>query len=290
MDAHVSAGLRRGVVSAIVLRAMVLAGFIFASCTTAQSAFAQSFDQTHAAWTKLLKKNVVLIDAGRASRVDYAAFAADHAALEAYTAALSSVPQASFEHMAREQQMAFLINAYNAFTVKLILSRYPALDSIRDLGSFVSSPWKQKFIPLLGARVSLDAIEQEMLRARGRYDDPRIHFALNCASISCPMLRDEAYLADRLEAQLDDQAHRFMADRKRNGFDVATRQLRVSKIFDWYADDFRHGFRGIASTHAFFARYADTLADTTEGRELIKSKNVPVTYLGYDWRLNDVQR
>ena len=129
-----------------------------------------------------------------ASQLRYAGMAADRAALKAYLDSLSAVPAASFQAGSPAQQMAFLINAYNAFTVELILTRYPDLTSIKELGSLLQSPWKPKWIPLLGGKVSLDEIEHEMLRAKGRYKDPRVHFAVNCASIGCPALREEAFV------------------------------------------------------------------------------------------------
>ncbi len=100
-----------------------------------------------------------------------------------------------------------------------------------------------------------------MLRERGVYDDPRVHFAVNCASIGCPVLREEAFVAARLEAQLDEQTLRFMSDRTRNRWNAQRGRLELSKIFDWYGEDFRLGHRGIASLPAFAARYADRLAD-----------------------------
>ena len=184
--------------------------------------------------------------------------------------------------------MAFLINAYNAFTVELVLTRYPKLASIKELGGFLQSPWQQKFVPLLGETVSLDGIEHQMLRARGRYDDPRIHFAVNCASIGCPSLREEAYVAERLDAQLDEQARRFMSDRSRNRWSVAAQKLELSKIFDWYGEDFQLGHRGIGSVKAFCAGFANELADAPADRERIRSQRVAVSHLAYDWALNDV--
>jgi hypothetical protein len=185
--------------------------------------------------------------------------------------------------------MAFLINAYNAFTVELILGRYPKLESIKDLGGFLSTPWKPKFIALLGSMVSLDDIEHGLLRERGRYDDPRIHFALNCASVGCPMLREEAYVAERLEAQLDEQVLRFLSDRGRNRHNATNGKLEVSKIFDWYGDDFKAGHRGIDSLAAFFARYADQLSGTPAGREAVRAGRAPIAFLDYDWKLNDAR-
>ncbi len=250
---------------------------------------AASFDHRHAAWTALLARHVVLLDGGRASRVRYAGMAADRSALKAYLSTLSSVGADAFAAFDRPQREAFLLNAYNAFTVDLVLTRYPDLRSIKDLGSLFQSPWKQAFVPLFGKTLSLDDIEHGMLRAPGRYDDPRVHFAANCASISCPMLREEAYVADRLDAQLDEQARRFMSDRSRNRWSTATGRLEVSKIFDWYGDDFARGHRGIDSAAAFYARYADLLADAPADRDRIRSLKAPVAFLDYDWSLNDAR-
>ena len=250
-------------------------------------ATAQTFDHSHAAWTALLKKHVVLLGGGRASQVRYAGFASDSGALKAYTDSLSAVSAAAFNAFSKPQQMAFLSNAYNAFTVALILTRYPKLASIRDLGSLLSNPWKPKFIALLGTEMSLDNIEHDTLRAKGRFDDPRIHFAVNCASIGCPMLREEAFVADRLEAQLDEQAVRFMSDRTRNRF--ADGKLLLSKIFDWYGDDFKQGHKGITSLGAFAARHANQLADAPADRERIKAQGLEIGFLDYDWKLNDAR-
>ena len=263
------------------LGALTLAGL------AVRPAAAQTFDHSHQAWTALLKKHVVLLGGGKASQARYAGFATDSGALQAYTDTLSSVSSAAFNAFSKPQQMAFLINAYNAFTVALILTRYPKLASIRDLGTLLSNPWKPKFIKLLGTEMSLDNIEHDTLRAKGRYDDPRIHFAVNCASIGCPMLREEAFVAERLEAQLDEQGLRFMSDRSRNRF--ADGKLQLSKIFDWYGDDFKQGHKGITSLGAFAARYANQLADAPADRERIKAQGLEIGFLDYDWKLNDAR-
>ena len=270
-------------------RGLVFSALLAAAASGISPARAQTFDHSHAAWTALLKKHVVLIGGGKASTMRYAGMAQDKAALQAYTATLSAVPAATFEAWSKPQRQAFLMNAYNAFTVELILTRYPKLESIKDLGSLVSNPWKQKFIPLLGNTVSLDMVEHEMLRARGRYDDPRVHFAVNCASIGCPMLREEAFVAERLDAQLDEQTSRFLSDRSRNRFSTTAAKLEVSRIFDWYGEDFKLGHRGIASLPAFLARYADQLADAPADRDRIRGLGVPVAFLDYDWKLNDAR-
>jgi hypothetical protein len=256
----------------------------------APKALAQSFDHSHAGWSGLLNKHVAVLEGGKASRVRYAGMAQDRGMLKAYLGGLSAVAPKAFEGFGRAQQMAFLINAYNAFTVDLVLTRYPRLKSIKDLGGLLQSPWQSKVAPLLGTLMSLDQIEHEMLRARGRFDDPRVHFAVNCASVGCPSLREEAFVHERLDAQLNEQTQRFMSDRSRNRWNSTRQRLEVSKIFDWFEQDFRQGHQDIASPHAFYARYADQLADSSVERDLIRSQKCAVSYLDYDWKLNDADQ
>ena len=248
-----------------------------------------TFDHTHAPWTALLKKHVVVLRGGQATQVRYAGFSNDRKLLQAYLGTLSAVSESGFKSFSTVQQQAFLINAYNAYTVELILTKYPDLTSIRDLGSLLATPWKRKWVSLLGTTVSLDEIEHEMLRKRGRYDEPRIHFAVNCASIGCPALREEAFVGERLEAQLEEQTVRFLSDRSRNRYNAERARLDVSKIFDWYGEDFRLGHHGIASLPAFFARHADRLADAPADRDRIRTQKVEITFLDYDWTLNDAR-
>jgi len=263
----------------------------------AGAATAQGFDHSHAAWSALLKKHVVLISEGRASQLDYAGMAKDHAALKAYLQTLSGVPQAEFERWTKAQRMAFLINAYNAFTVEKILTRYPDIGSIWDFGKIFGNPFKDEFFSLFGRPFTLDAIEHGRLRKPGAYDEPRVHFAVNCASIGCPMLREEAYVATRLDAQLEQQTVRFLSDRSRNRYDAAQGALAVSKIFDWFKEDWQSGYRGfegrtppIASRAAYFGRYAALLADAPADQARIREGKAPLAFLEYDWRLNDVKR
>ena len=260
-----------------------------AAALLARPAAAQAFDHGHGAWTELLKKHVVVLRNGQASDVRYAAFAADRAPLKRYLDTLSSQSETAFAAFSKPQRAAFLINAYNAFTVELILTKYPDLQSIKDLGSLFQSPWKPKWVPLLGTQVSLDDIEHEMLRKRGAYDDPRVHFAVNCASIGCPALREEAFVAERLEAQLEEQSRRFMSDRTRNRLNVERGRLEVSKIFDWFGEDFRLGHRGVDSLATFMARHAEQLADAPAQRERIRAKQLDIGFLDYDWKLNDAR-
>lgn len=248
-----------------------------------------AFDHEHKAWTTLLQKHVVLRDGAKSSAVSYAGLARDRATLKAYLDALSAVTEAEFKGWSKAQQLAFLINAYNAYTIEKILTRYPDLKSIRDFGRLIGNPWKDKFFSLLGREASLDGIEHDMIRAPGRFEDPRIHFAVNCASIGCPMLREEAFVATRLDAQLDEQALRFMSDRSRNRYEVAARGLAVSSIFDWYGKDFARGWKGYGSLDQWLAKYAEVLADKADERAAIRAGGLPVSFLDYDWRLNDAK-
>jgi hypothetical protein len=116
-----------------------------------------------------------------------------------------------------------------------------------------------------------------------------VHVAVNCASIGCPALREEAFTAERLDAQLDQQMQRFMSDRTRNRYNASRGRLEVSKIFDWFGEDFRLGHRGITSLPAFLGRYADPLADTPADRERIRAGQVDINFLDYDWALNDAR-
>jgi hypothetical protein len=243
-------------------------------------------DAGQAAWDALLKTHVRWLPDNKQSRVDYAGFAKDRVELKKVLDAFSAVPRAEFDAWTPPQRMAFLINAYNAFTVELILSKYPDLKSIKDLGSFVQSAWKKKFFKLLGEERHLDWIEHEQLRPN--YADPRVHAAVNCASIGCPALRNEAFAAPKLDAQLDDGMQRFMGDRTRNRFKGGT--LEVSAIFKWFREDFERGHKGIAKLDDLFARYAAQLSDDAGDQARIKAGGLPVTFLDYDWTLNVIGR
>ena len=249
---------------------------------------AAALDHSYKTWDELLKKHVSYVQDGNASRVDYAGFSRDHQ-LIAVLNEFQRVSRAEFDGWTRPQQQAFLINAYNAFTIDKILRRYPNIKSIRDYGTVFGNPWKDKFFTLFGEPSYLDFIEHETLRKEGVYDDPRVHVAVVCASIGCPMLRNEAFVAERLDAQLDDAMRRFMSDRTRNRYNPATRKLEVSKIFDWYGKDFEKGHKGYASVKGTLARYADLLADKPEDRAAVRGQQVDVTFLDYDWGLNDAR-
>ena len=238
----------------------------------------------HDPWSALLQGCVATTPDQHSTAADYRCFADRHGQLEAYLDQLASVSAGEFANWDKARQLAFLINAYNAWTVELILGAWPDVESIRDLGSLLRSPWKKSFIPLLGETVSLDDIEHGMIREPGRYDDPRIHFAVNCASVGCPALRREAYRASLLEGQLEEQTRSFLSDPSRNR--LREGRLELSSIFEWYGEDFRGGWRGSDSLGGFLARYADALALSDTQRSRLASGDLSIEFLDYDWRLN----
>jgi len=163
------------------------------------------------------------------------------------------------------EHLAFYINAYNVLTIELILDHWP-VESIRDIGGLFSGPWDIVMLENADGELTLDDIEHEIIRD---YPEPRIHFAVNCASVGCPDLRREPYVAARLDAQLDDQTRRFLGNREK-GCRVEDGEARVSRIFGWYGED----FEAAGGVGAFVRRYVD------EPFEDI-SANLP-----YDWQLN----
>lgn len=204
-------------------------------------------------------------------RVNYDGFKREEAQLNQYLDVLKNIDPKQLSH---NEQFAFYANAYNAWTIKLILSKYPDIKSIKELGIFKTGPWKKKVVSLRGEKISLDHIEHDILRPR--FKDPRVHFAINCAALSCPPLKSEPYHGDRLDKQLDEATIAFINNPKRTYLDGDT--LYVSKIFDWFAEDFNH------DPYRFVLKY-------TEGNfkaelEARKGK-IKVKYLHYDWSLNN---
>jgi len=246
---------------------------------------AAGFD--HSVWGALLKEHVRVLEDGKASQVDYAGLAEKREVLSGYLKKMSAVSRDEFDSWATDEQLAFLLNAYNSWTVELILTKYPDLDSIKDLGSLFQSPWKKSFIPLLGEKRSLDDIEHGLIRGSERYNDPRIHFAANCASIGCPALRAEPYLGNELQRQLEDATSLFLKDRSRNRLDG--RALKVSSIFKWYREDFKIGWKATESLEQFFAYYAEDLELTEEQMKQLAKGKIKIEFLDYDWKLNSIQ-
>lgn len=242
----------------------------------------------HSDWGGLLQDHVRLLENGRASQVDYAAIAGKRKVLQAYLQKLSAVKRSEFNFWSKDEQLAFLLNAYNSWTVELILTKYPDLDSIKDLGTLFQSPWKKRFIPLLGETRSLDDIEHGLIRGQGGYKNPLIHFAANCASIGCPALPAEPFVGENLQQQLKLAAGLFLQDRSRNRLENGV--LKVSSIFKWYRKDFEQGWQSVTSLEQFFSNHAEDLGLTVDEAIQLRTGRIKIKFLDYDWRLNGLSR
>lgn len=194
--------------------------------------------------------------------VNYKGFQKEEQKLDQYLKTLSNAnPYAS--NWTENDKLAFWINAYNAFTIKTILDNYP-VESIKD----IRRPWHQKFFKIAGEEMDLNHIEHEILR---KMNEPRIHFAIVCASFSCPQLKNEAYKAEKIDAQLDYQARLFINDSQRN--QIKKDELKLSKIFDWFTKDFTTNGNLID----FINRYS----------KIKVNADASISWLDYNWSLND---
>jgi hypothetical protein len=236
----------------------------------AGSAAAKDYDPAaqvdHSAFDALLASYV------QADGVRYAEWHAstpDRVRLDEYLAVLAAAEPSK---LTRYQRLAFWLNAYNALTLDLVLDHYP-VKSIKD----VDSPWKRKVVTVEGRELSLDEIENEIIRPG--WKEPLVHFALNCAAVSCPPLRAEAYDGRRLHDQLEEQAKSFLADSTTNFVD-AKGKLHLSKIFDWYRRDFEQEKVSLVD---WLRPYLPAL----EGRA---AKDVKIDFADYDWSLNEAKR
>ncbi|MHA7128942.1 DUF547 domain-containing protein [Algoriphagus namhaensis] len=243
---------------------------LLATCFACQGAvpgMAGTTSPDHSPWNALLQKHVS--DEGI---VNYKGFIQDKSKLEAYLKTLSqNAPDRAT--WSREEQLAYWINAYNAFTVKLIVDNYPT-ESIRDLGPKLKIPlikdvWHYKFFQIGGQESSLDEIEHGILRKE--FEEPRIHFAINCASVSCPPLLNEAFVPSKLDSQLDRVARSFINDSSRNK--ISKDKIEISSIFSWFKGDFTKN----GSLIDFLNKYSKTKI----------SPDAKISHLDYDWNLND---
>ena len=202
--------------------------------------------------------------------VDYAGLRREEDAVNLY---LDQLEDIDTQDLPKNEQLAFYINAYNAKAIKVVLMGYPGIKSIKEMGSLWGSPWRKRLGRIDGELMSLDDIEHQIIRAR--FKDPRTHFALNCASRSCPPLLSEPYRGDVLDRQLDSSARAFINDPLSNDLEADT--LYVSKIFYWYEGDFQEGVLG------FFMKFAEpNLKKQLEER----ADRIKIEYLDYDWSLN----
>jgi len=244
-----------------------------------------AFDHKHTTFTSLLEKHVIMTKNGQESRVNYSALKKDYETLKKYLSSLSSVTQREFHSWPEEKRLSFLINTYNAFTIDLILKHYP-VTSIQKTGSLMRNPWKIKFINLYGKTISLDDLEHGLVRQKGVYDEPRIHFALVCASIGCPALQNKAFTYDQLEVMLEKGLVNFLSDKTRNRYNSEKKSFEVSKIFKWFGGDFEKKYGSVINllnTHSKYLVKDEKALPSAEETNNIK-------FLNYDWNLNDIKK
>ena len=237
------------------------------SCIKVKDYKSESKPVNHAMFDGLLKKYV-----NTEGYVDYKGFIKDSVKFNSYLDLLSK-SHPNDKNWSKDESLAYWINAYNAFTIKLICMHYP-LKSIKDIKSgipFVSDTWTIKFIKIEGKMYNLNDIEHGIIRPK--FNDPRIHFAVNCASKGCPPLLNEAFSGEKLQAQLDSQAKAFINDGNRNKIKSASK-ADVSKIFTWFSGDFK---KSSPSVIAFINKFAKTKL----------SEKAELTYQDYDWSLNE---
>ena len=222
---------------------------------------------SHKAYDALLQKYV---DSN--GLVNYKGLNADRPKLKSYLSMLES--NAPKDSWTEDQKLAYWINAYNAFTLELILEHYP-VSSIKDIGSsikipFVNTPWDIKFINIGGEKYDLNNLEHGIVRKK--FDEPRIHFALVCAAVSCPKLQNSAYLPEKLDEQLTKAAKDFLADSGKNEFESADKAV-LSKLFNWYGGDFNND----GTLIEYINQYAPTKL----------AKGAKIDWQDYNWALNE---
>lgn len=241
--------------------------WVLVSCQSSTLGGESTVPPDHQIWQQLLKTHV-----SSDGKVNYRGFVQDKSKLEQYLAQLSAnAPDR--KTWSKNEQLAYWINAYNAFTVKLIVDNYPTA-SIKDLGPKLKIPgiqdvWHYEFFKIGGKSTSLDEIEHSILRKE--FNEPRIHFAINCASVSCPPLLNEAFTSEKMESQLQKMAIAFINDASRNK--ITADAIQVSSIFSWFKEDFTKK----GSLIDFLNQYS---------KVKIKS-SAKVSYLDYNWKLNE---
>ena len=249
----------------------------------------QAFDHSYQTLREVLRGHLV------GTRVDYGSLQRDRVALDAAVQAFGQVTEDELPRWTREQQIAFWINAYNAFTLQAIVDHYPIRRSLFSLFTFaprnsirqIRGVWTDLRWRAAGADMTLNEIEHDTLRAE--YYEPRIHFAVHCASVSCPPIRPEPFVADRLDRQLILAARDYLATDL--GIQVDGTTLRVSSILDWYGEDFVDGYAHLVDANrserdrailGVIAQYGPTAASA-----LAQTGTANISFLSYDWSLND---
>ena len=240
-----------------------------------------AFDQNHTKWGKVLSEYVV--ETNKTTKVKYFELMKNPIDLNSYLKEVSAVSVANYATWNEKQKLAFLFNSYNAFTLKLIiqeLEKNKDLKSIKKIGGLFGNPWKIKFFNFLGKESFLDEIEQDI--ARKEFDEPRMHFAFNCASIGCPSLQKIAFTETNLEQMLDVGARSFLSDQSRNELSKKTHTLSLSSILKWYKDDFENS-KKLGPMKKFLATYFPFSDDE---KKAFMAGKYTIKYLDYDWNLN----
>jgi len=240
---------------------------------------APMFDQNHTALDRVLKQHVA------DGWVSYAALKAAPQPLDAYLDTLAAVPEAEFKTWPEKTRLAFLINLYNAATLKLVVDRYPVasikkIGGLFNFGGLGDGPWAQKVVRLFGQVTTLDHVEHEIIRKE--YDEARVHFALVCAANGCPPLRAEAWTGEKLEAQLEEQGQIFLGQVAKNRVEPKTSTLHLSPIFKWFAGDFE---AAAGSVEKFVTPFFPETA-----RGALAAGGFKIRYTDYDWSLNDAAK
>ena len=233
-----------------------------------------AFDHTHSKWNKVLNDHIKT--QGHQTLFQYKDLLKDPTLFNQYILEITSVSKDQYDLFTQKQKLAFLINCYNALTVKLIIDNYP-VKSIKDLGSFFRSPWTKRFFTFFGEHTHLDNIEHDMIRKW--FDEPRIHFAVVCASLGCPTLAKDAFTESNLEDLLEKQSLNFLNDKNENR--IENGKLYLSKIFKWYGDDFE-------KKYGDFRRFiAPRMTNDPNIQKRIINKDMPTRWNDYDWNLNE---
>lgn len=225
-------------------------------------------------WDQLLKQNVTpkTIDGVQLTAVNYKKIKSD----PVFAEVVAELEKVSLNDLkSREEKLSFWINVYNILAVKMIVDHHP-IKSIKKVGGLFRSVWKLPIGVVAGKQRTLNEVEHEILR---KMDEPRIHVAIVCASVSCPDLRTSAFTADQLDVQLDEQMKSFVANPGKGlRFDSGKKKVNISKIFDWFEDDFesRGGVLKVLSKYV----------DPADAKALL-NRNLKVSYLKYNWDLNE---
>lgn len=228
-----------------------------------------AFDHAHPKLAKVLG----LVSNGWT--VDYELLHKDSTGLRDYLKLCATVPRSQFDGWTKPQRMAFLLNVYNASTLRLMDDHHP-VDSIKDIGG-VRPVWYLKVVRLFGEKMSLKYLEDELIRAQ--FKSPAVHFALVCGSKGCPPLRKEPYTADRLEVQFAEQAKAFLRDPKKNFVDREAKTLFLSPVFEWFSEDFGKDDAEVIRLVAQHLPEAD--------RKALEGGGFEIRYTKFDWSANE---